>query len=160
MKIANLYKLVSGVIQMPEVIGIDHIYIAVTDLAKSEPFYDLVFMQTLGFRKNKFPLGDRDEPHIQYYNRHFGYVLRPARSLKNHDPYSPGLHHFCLRVNSARQVHEIANQLRLAGIDATEAKLYPEYAADYVATFFDDPDGIRLEVTNYWQLRRERHDQW
>jgi glyoxylase I family protein len=86
---------------MPEVIGIDHIYIAVTDLAKSEPFYDLVFMQTLGFRKNKFPLGDRGEPHIQYYNRHFGYVLRPARSLKSHDSYSPGLHHLCLRVESA-----------------------------------------------------------
>ena len=145
---------------MPEVIGIDHIYITVTDLAKSEPFYDLVFMQTLGFRKNKFPLGDKGEPHIQYYNRHFGYVLRPARSLTSHDPYSPGLHHFCLRVNSAGDVHDIANQLRAVGIDATEAKLYPEYAADYVATFFNDPDGIRLEVTNYWQLRRERHDQW
>ena len=102
---------------MPEVIGIDHIYITVTDLAKSEPFYDLVFMQTLGFRKNKFPLGDRGEPHIQYYNRHFGYVLRPARSLKNHDPYSPGLHHFCLRVNSASDVHDIAKQLRAAGIE-------------------------------------------
>ncbi len=145
---------------MPEVIGLDHIYITVTDLAKSEPFYDLVFMQTLGFRKNKFPLGDRGEPHIQYYNRHFGYVLRPARSLKSHDPYSPGLHHFCLRVNSASDVHDIANQLQAAGIDATEAKLYPEYANDYEATFFNDPDGIRLEVTNYWQLRRERHDQW
>ena len=145
---------------MPEVIGIDHIYITVTDLAKSEPFYDLVFLQTLGFRKNKFPLGDRGEPHIQYYNRHFGYVLRPARSLKNHDSYSPGLHHFCLRVNSASDVHEIANQLRTAGIAATEAKLYPEYSTDYVATFFNDPDGIRLEVTNYWQLRRDRHDQW
>jgi glyoxylase I family protein len=145
---------------MPEAIGIDHIYITVTDLAKSEPFYDLVFMQTLGFRKNKFPLGDKGEPHIQYYNRHFGYVLRPARSLTSHEPYSPGLHHFCLRVNSASDVHDVANQLRSAGIDATEAKLYPEYASDYVATFFNDPDGIRLEVTNYWQLRRERHDQW
>jgi glyoxylase I family protein len=145
---------------MPEVIGVDHIYITVTDLAKSEPFYDLVFMQTLGFRKNKFPLGDRGEPHIQYYNRHFGYVLRPARSLKSHDSYSPGLHHLCFRVESASEVHDVAKLLRAAGIDATEAKLYPEYAADYVATFFNDPDGIRLEVTNYWQLRRERHDQW
>jgi glyoxylase I family protein len=145
---------------MPEAIGIDHIYITVTDLAKSEQFYDLVFMQTLGFRKNKFPLGDKGEPHIHYYNRHFGYVLRPARSLTSHEPYSPGLHHFCLRVNSASDVHDVANQLRSAGIDATEAKLYPEYASDYVATFFNDPDGIRLEVTNYWQLRRERHDQW
>jgi glyoxylase I family protein len=145
---------------MPEVIGIDHIYICATDLAKSEVFYDRVFVETLGFKKNKFPLGARDEPHIQYFNRHFGYVLRPARSLTSHDPYSAGLHHFCLRVNSAAEVQDIATQLRDAGIDATEAKLYPEYAPDYVATFFTDPDGVRLEVTNYWQLRRERHDQW
>jgi glyoxylase I family protein len=145
---------------MAEVIGVDHIYIAVTDLAKSEPFYDLVFIKTLGFKKNKFPLGERAEPHIQYYNRHFGYVLRPARSLQNHDSYSPGLHHFCLRVDSVADVYDVANQLRSLGIDATEAKLYPEYADDYVATFFTDPDGIRLEVTNYWQLRRMRHDNW
>jgi glyoxylase I family protein len=145
---------------MPEVIGIDHVYVSATDLAKSEVFYDRVFVEIFGFKKNKFPLGARAEPHIQYFNRHFGYVLRPARSLTSHDPYSAGLHHFCLRVNSAAEVQDIAMQLRDAGIDATEAKLYPEYAPDYVATFFTDPDGIRLEVTNYWQLRRERHDQW
>jgi glyoxylase I family protein len=145
---------------MPEVIGIDHIYIAVKDFAKSEPFYDLVFVQILGFRKNKFPLGERGELHIQYYNRHFGYVLRPTRSESIHDPYSSGLHHLCLRVNSAADVDEIAKLLQIAGVNATDAKLYSEYAADYVATFFTDPDGIRLEVTNYWQLRRERHDLW
>lgn len=143
-----------------EVIGIDHIYITVTDLAQSEPFYDLVLMQTLGFRKNKFPLGERGEPHIQYYNRHFGFVLRPARNGAKHDSYSPGLHHFCLRVATAADVHAVAKQLRNAGIDATEARVYPEYEPDYMATFFTDPDGIRLEVTNYWQKRRERHDQW
>lgn len=145
---------------MPEVTGIDHIYITVTDLAQSEPFYDMVLMQTLGFRKNKFPLGERGEPHIQYYNRYFGYVLRPARNGAKHDSYSPGLHHFCLRVDTAADVHAVAQQLRSAGIDATEARVYPDYAPDYVATFFTDPDGIRLEVTNYRQERRERHDQW
>jgi glyoxylase I family protein len=149
---------------MPEVIGIDHIYISVTDLAISEPFYDTVFMHTLGFRKNSFPLGERGEPHIQYYNRHFGYVLRPARldtkQSTRHDPYSPGLHHFCLRVDTIADVHVVADRLRSAGIDATEARLYPDYAPDYAATFFTDPDGIRLEVTNYRQERRERHDNW
>ena len=46
------------------------------------------------------------------------------------------------------------------GIDASDATLYPEYAPDYWATFFTDPDGMRLEVTNYRQERRERHDHW
>jgi len=143
---------------MAEVTGIDHLYISVSDLAQSEPFYDRVLIQALGFRKNSFTLAG--DPHIQYFNRHFGFVLRPARVHTAHDSYSPGLHHFCLRVDSIAEVHAVAEQLRSAGIDATEARLYPEYAPDYSATFFTDPDGIRLEVTNYRQERRERHDHW
>ena len=143
---------------MTEVTGIDHIYITVSDLARSESFYDQVMMKVLAFRKNIFAIGG--DPHIQYFNRHFGFVLRPARVHTSHEPYSPGLHHFCLRVDSIGEVHAVAQQLRAAGIDATDAQLYPEYAPDYTATFFSDPDGIRLEVTNYRQERRERHDHW
>ena len=39
---------------MTEVIGIDHVYIAVSDLERSEIFYDRVMFEALGFRKNKF----------------------------------------------------------------------------------------------------------
>jgi glyoxylase I family protein len=143
---------------MAEVTSIDHIYITVSDLARSELFYDQVLMQALGFRKSKFSLGG--DPHIQYYNRLFGYVLRPARAATPHDAYAPGLHHFCLRVESAAEVHEVAQALQAAGINATPARLYPEYAPDYMATFFEDPDGLRLEVTNYRQERRDRHAHW
>jgi glyoxylase I family protein len=143
---------------MVEVTGIDHIYIAVSDLAKSEVFYDQVLLEALSFRKNKFAL-DVD-PHVQYFNRHFGFVLRPARAKVAHDPYAPGLHHFCLRVDSAADVHAVAARLRSTGIDATEARLYPQYAEDYCATFLSDPDGVRLEVTNYRRERRDRHDRW
>ena len=143
---------------MTEVIGIDHIYVTVSDLEASEQFYDRVLITNLGFRKNKFSiLGDS---HIQYFNRHFGFVLRPSRISAKHEPYSPGLHHFCLRVESEADVHAVANQLRAFGIDATEARRYPEYAVDYTATFFESPDGIRVEVTNYREERRNRHDYW
>jgi catechol 2,3-dioxygenase-like lactoylglutathione lyase family enzyme len=141
---------------MPEIIGIDHIYIAVADMARSEAFYDGA-MAILGFRKNAFTIGG--DPHIQYYNRHLGFVLRPARG-GTHDPYSPGLHHLCLRVDSVADVADAASRLRAAGIAATDPKLYPDYAPDYSATFLTDPDGIRLEITNYRQERRDRHDGW
>ena len=143
---------------MAVVTGIDHIYVTVSDLAKSELFYDQVMNRALGFRKNTFMLSG--DPHIQYFNRQFGFVLRPARVESKHDSYSPGLHHFCLRVDTAGEVYEVAAALKNAGIKATAARLYPEYAPDYVATYFSDPDGIRLEVTNYRQERRERHDHW
>ena len=143
---------------MTEVIGIDHIYIAVTDLVRSELFYDRALQEVLGFRKNTFSLGG--EAHIQYFNRHFGFVLRPARRSDAHDSYSPGLHHFCFRVESEADVKAVAAKLADADIAATEAKLHEEYAPDYWATFFGDPDGIRLEITNYRQERRARHDDW
>jgi len=140
-----------------EIIGIDHIYVSVSDLARSEAFYDRV-MAILGFRKNRFAIGG--DAHVQYFNRHFGYVLRPAKSALPHDPYAPGLHHLCLRVGTAQEVREVAAKLREAGIEASEPRLYPEHAPDYHATFFSDPDGIRLEITNYRDERRDRHDRW
>lgn len=143
---------------MPEVIGIDHIYLTVSDLGRSEAFYDRALVDVLGFRKNSFAL--EGEPHVQYFNRHFGFVLRPARSAGGHDAYAPGLHHFCLRVDAVADVVAVAEQLRAAGIETSAAQCYPEYAPDYWATFFADPDGVRLEVTNYRQERRERHDRW
>lgn len=142
---------------MTEVIGIDHIYIAVRDLDASRRYYDTV-MRILGFRNGLFEIGG--EPHASYYNRHFGFVLRPSRSAAAHDPYAPGLHHFCLRVDTAGDVDCVHRDLVAAGIEATEPALYPQYAPDYYAIFLEDPDGVRLEVTNYRQERRDRHDNW
>lgn len=143
---------------MIEVIGIDHIYISVSDLDRSAAFYDRVLLDTLGFRKNSFILGG--DPHVQYYNRHFGYVLRPARNPHPHDSYSCGLHHLCWRVNSIEDVQTAARRLNEQAVSTSGAAHYPEYAADYWAVFFTDPDGLRLEITNYRQERRERHDRW
>lgn len=139
---------------MPDVIGLDHIYIAVADLERSRQFYDRVF-GVLGFRQNAFELGG--DPHVQYYNRHFGYVLRPARgTIKG----SVGLHHLCFRVATAADVERCAAELVDRGISASAPKLYPEYAPDYMATFLADPDGLRLEITNWRAERRHRHDHW
>jgi catechol 2,3-dioxygenase-like lactoylglutathione lyase family enzyme len=43
----------------PEVTGIDHIYVTVRDLVRSERYYDSV-MAVLGFRKTKRPLASGD----------------------------------------------------------------------------------------------------
>ena len=47
-----------------------------------------------------------------------------------------------------------------AGIAATDARFYPQYSPDYCATFFEDPDGVRLEVTNWREERRQRAAHW
>lgn len=141
-----------------ETIGIDHIYIAVRDMARSEAFYDRV-MWVLGFRKGDGTIGG--DPHLFYYNRHFVYVLRPARDgTPDHDPYAPGLHHLCFRVVDEAAVDRAARGLRETGVEVTEPRYYPEYGPDYYATFFEDPDGVRLEVMNFRELRRGLMYDW
>jgi len=142
-----------------EVIGIDHIYLAVRDVTASERFYDAVLAQVLGFRKNDFTLGGAR--HVQYYNRQLGIVLRPARAgTPGHDPGAPGLHHLCLRVAEPADVERAAAGLGAHGIEASRPRLYPEYAPDYCATFFTDPDGIRLEIVAHRLMRSLVRDHW
>src|SRR5512144_731258 len=130
-----------------EVIGIDHVYVTVRDLARAERFYDDVF-DVLGFRKRRAPIGG--DEHVHYYNRQFGFSLRPARpGTPDHDPYAPGLHHFCFRVLDEQEVDRAAAELRARGVAVSDPRQYPEYAPDYYATFFTDPDGVRLEITNF-----------
>jgi catechol 2,3-dioxygenase-like lactoylglutathione lyase family enzyme len=140
-----------------EVIGIDHVYLAVHDLARSKRFYDGV-MRVLGYAQVESVIGG--DPHVHYYNRQFGFSLRPARSAVSHDPYAPGLHHFCFRVVDERAVDRAVAELRALGVAATDPRTYPEYAPDYYATFFEDPDGIRLEITNFREVRRRRMFDW
>ena len=141
-----------------EVIGIDHVYVTVRDLLRSEAFYDRA-LTVLGYRKVTSTIAG--DPHVHYYNRQFGFSLRPARSgTADHDPYAPGLHHFCFRVVDETAVDRAATELGAAGIDVTEPRYYPEYAADYYAAFFVDPDGVRLEITNFRQIRRRRLFDW
>jgi glyoxylase I family protein len=141
-----------------EVIGIDHVYLAVRDLARSSAFYDRV-MAVLGYQRLDLAIGN--DPHVHYYNRQFGFSLRPARpGTGNHDPYAPGLHHLCFRVVDERAVDRAVTELRAVGVEVTDACYYPEYAADYYAAFFTDHDGMRLEITNFREIRRRRMFDW
>jgi catechol 2,3-dioxygenase-like lactoylglutathione lyase family enzyme len=141
-----------------EVIGIDHVYVTVRDLTRASAFYDRV-MTVLGYRKLESTIGG--DAHVHYTNRHFGFSLRPARpETPDHDPYAPGLHHLCFRVADERAVERAVAELRAAGVAATEARYYPEYAVDYYATFFTDVDGLRLEITNFREIRRRRMFDW
>ena len=142
-----------------EVTAIDHVYVTVSDLERSQRFYDPV-MAVLGFRKRAGPLAGGDL-HVHYHSRVIQFTLRPARApTRRHDPYSPGLHHFCFRVRDEAAVDAVARELGERGIEATAPRHYPEYTPDYYATFFSDPDGIRLEVVNHLEFRRSTVENW
>jgi len=141
-----------------EVLGIDHIYIAVSDLELSVSFYDDV-MKLLGFRKGTGQVGG--QPHVHYFNRATQYTLRPARAnAPSHDQYLPGLHHLCFQVEDRRVVDEVVRGLRRLGIEIRDPRFYPEYGEDYYAAYFKDPDGIELEIVNRTRMRDIIHGHW
>lgn len=139
------------------VIGLDHIYLTVSDVVRSEAFYDPV-MQALGFRKGDKPIAG--ERHAHYFCPVLQISLRPARSPRPHDPYAPGLHHLCLQLPDRTQVDAAYRSLRELGVPATEPALYPEYNPDHYATFFQDPDGLRLELVTRTPYRDALTEEW
>jgi glyoxylase I family protein len=147
-----------SIVMTIEVLSIDHIFVAVSDLARSVAFYDGV-MKLLGFRKGTDPIGG--QPHVHYFNRALQYTLRPAKSdAVAHDPLVPGLHHLCFQVADNSVVDRVAQGLRNLGIEVSEPRLYPEYGSDYYAVYFKDPDKIELEIVNRTRLRKIIHDSW
>ena len=139
-----------------EVVGIDHIYLTVSDLARSEAFYDTV-LGLLDFRKIDAAIGG--DPHRHYFNKITQISIRPAHGGK-HNPYAPGLHHLCLQVADNAAVDRLAALFKGAGIETTAPAFYPQYAEDYYAIFFGDPDGLRHEIVARRARRKLAVEKW
>jgi len=139
-----------------EVVGVDHVYLTVSDMVRSLAFYDTV-LGLLDFRALDAPIGG--DPHRHYFNKVMQISIRPAKG-GTHDPYAPGLHHLCLQVADKAAVDRIARLLRDAGIEISDPALYPQYADDYYAIFFDDPDRIRHEIVARRARRKLTVERW
>jgi len=141
-----------------EVIGLDHVYLVVSELARALHFYDAV-LGALAFRRAEEPIAG--EPHVHYWNRALQLSIRPAHTPGvRHDPYAPGLHHLCFQVRDHSAVDAAFEKLRALGVGASQPRLYPEYNPDYYATYFTDPDGIRLEIVARKAKRDEIVARW
>lgn len=140
-----------------EVIGLDHLYLTVTDLARSEAFYDAVF-DILDFRKTEASVAG--EPHRHYFNCCMQISIRQARTERAFDAYSPGLHHLALQVTDDASLDKAYRLLRAAGIEATAPAFYAEYSDDYYAVFLNDPDGLRLEIVARRAQRKMYAERW
>ena len=128
--------------------SIDHLDLTTRDLAASEPFYRAV-LGYMGFQPVRLAHGNTHLPIFQFAEagqRVFSIALQPAKHAGSHDRYIPGLHHLAFRAESRADVDGLYQLLR--DIDAkvldppTE---YPDYAPEYYAVFFADPDGLKLE---------------
>jgi catechol 2,3-dioxygenase-like lactoylglutathione lyase family enzyme len=143
-----------------DVLGIDHLDLTVTRLARSIPFYDAV-LGTLGFVRVAHPT------YTAWSNGKMTIGLREASDAERDVPFDrgrAGLHHVSLRVVARADVDRFHEFLLARGYDVLDApQAYPQYGPDYYAVFFADPDGIKLEVVHFpwgfWRrVQTDGHD--
>lgn len=130
-------------------VGLGHVDLVCRDLERSLAFYAAVF-GPLGLAAPFIVDGERGEQihYLRFPAAGSGSIgLRQAQSDQAFELYAPGFHHLSLAVESAADVDAVhAAVLAVGGAVLHAPRLWPQYHADYYATFFEDPDGFRLEV--------------
>ena len=150
----------------------NHLDLTVSDLARSSAFYDLV-LTTLGYAKSSEYAGDVPCWVMKYKDVRmsraqdaqerpadgaggaFSIGLHQARSdrlalhsLRSHDRYSTGLHHFALHADSRADIDAFHALLVNEGVTVLDAPAEYDYTPGYYAVFFADPDGMKLELVH------------
>ena len=129
--------------------AVHHIDLTARDLARSAAFYEEV-LAFLGYRRSR-----GDDTGVDWDLRDAGHLvcsvgLKPARSDRDHDRYSAGLHHLAWHAASRDDVDRLHALLMRLGARLLDAPAdYPEYGAGYYAVFFADPDGLKLEFVHW-----------
>ena len=121
---------------------IDHVSIAVRDLAGCGRFYEVV-LASLGFSKLVARAGT-----IGFGKRYPEFWLNERRAMTSLDPDSGT--HICLRAADRPSVDAFhAAALRAGGSSDGAPGLRLEYRAGYYAAFIRDPEGNRIEAVMF-----------
>ena len=126
--------------------AIHHIDIDVSNFERSELFYDPI-LSWLGFKK-----AIEHTSYAGYVKDGFLLALRVAPNPSELVRGTTGIHHFSFSVNSREAVDRFYSEvlLKMAAVEIEDPPVdCPEYTEGYYATFFYDPDGIKLEVTHF-----------
>ena len=124
---------------------LSHIKLTVTNYVKSRKFYDLLFKK-LGWK-----IFLSKEETTGYSSKVCSFWIQEGENTKTKfSRENVGLDHIAFRAKNKEEVDEFAAWLKLNKILIIhEPKFYPEYADNYYAVFFLDPDGIILELTTH-----------
>ena len=121
---------------------IDHISIAVRDLAASARFYEKL-LGTIGFAKL------RDQPTTVGFGKTYPEFWLNERRAMAPLPPNNGVH-VSLRARTTAEVDAFYAAALAAGASSEGAPgRRPEYSAAYYAAFIRDADGNRVEVVTF-----------
>jgi glyoxylase I family protein len=128
------------------IVGLGHVDLVCRDVERSIAFYRAV----LDLGEPATFEGERGEPihYLRFPAWGSGSLgLRQALEDQQFSLYAPGLHHLAFAVESRADVDAVHAAAVAVGAAVLHApRIWPQYADDYYATFFLDPDGFRIEV--------------
>ncbi len=123
----------------------NHLSLTVTDMARSEEFYDAL-LGFLGYQQ-----AEKNEELALWAGQHGAITISPSNpgsANKTHDRYSPGLHHFAFSAGSREDVDRLYQFLLDHEVKILDAPTEYAYMEGYYAVFFADPDGMKLELAH------------
>ena len=125
--------------------AIGHLGLNVADLTVAKPYYDAV-MPALGY--TTFVESADEIAYMPADGKRGAFLfLYEASSQGDYSRHASGLQHLAFMVSTrsqVRAVHELA--VRLGSEVLIGPKEFPEYGANYFATFWLDPFGFNLEA--------------
>jgi len=126
--------------------NLQHIFLNVADPMLSFPFY-IEFMGLLGY---KIEFLSTEE--LGLNNGSNEIWLRKASHSGNFDRNLVGINHIAFRVSSKDEVEEFCERFIKKNHISTlfnSPRIFDSFTEDYYAVYFEDPDGIKLEITSY-----------
>ncbi|HEY7198279.1 MAG TPA: VOC family protein [Gaiellaceae bacterium] len=129
--------------------GVHHVDLVVSDVERSLAFYRAL-LTPLGWHGVSNQPGERGETIHYLYGPGSSIGLREAPGGPTGlpvDRYRVGLHHVCLEVPERVDLDQAAARVVDFGATVTDGpRHFPEYRDGYHALFFEDPDGLKLEL--------------
>lgn len=113
---------------------LDHMVVMVRALETSLPWYSTL-LGALGFTKTR--------DHVWLNDDGVAIDLKQAEiATRDYERYGPGLNHMGFTADDRAQYDAVRAQMASAGFDVPDAQRF----GPSTATFFKDPDGMRVEV--------------
>ena len=123
---------------------IHHLALCVSDFDRAKRFY-APMLSWLGYA-----LAMEDTGFAGFAKDGLLLVIRQAEAEGEHIHGAAGLHHLAFAVDSREDVDRFYDEvlLKMYAVEIEDPPVEcPEIAEGFYATFFYDPDGIKLEIT-------------